>query len=106
MSKKKIKINFSDFWVGYNKTDNYFYNLLTAENIRKEFLKKHPQFNYCRVFSERRKNGVCRSKFWLVNEKNQKLFNKWMTRNYPWIEVKKYPSPFPWTLPSVAFIVG
>lgn len=88
---------------------DYFYNLLTAENIRKEFLKKHPQFNYCRVFSERRKNGVCRSKFWLVNEKNQKLFNKWMTRNYPWIEVKKIPS---WSSrylggeASVAFIVG
>ena len=24
--KKNIKIDFSDFWGGYNKTDNYFYN--------------------------------------------------------------------------------
>lgn len=31
MSKKKIKINFSDFWGGFNKTDNYFYNLLKDE---------------------------------------------------------------------------
>jgi len=29
--KKKIKIDFSDFWSGYNKTDNYFYNLLIQE---------------------------------------------------------------------------
>ena len=28
---KHIKINFSDFWVGFNKTDNYFYNLLKDE---------------------------------------------------------------------------
>ena len=28
MEKKKIKINFSDFWGGFNRTDNYFYNLL------------------------------------------------------------------------------
>ena len=29
--KKKIKIDFSDFWGGYNKTDNYFYNLLKED---------------------------------------------------------------------------
>jgi len=29
--KKKIKIDFSDFWGGFNKTDNYFYNLLKEE---------------------------------------------------------------------------
>jgi len=29
--KKKIKIEFSDFWGGFNKTDNYFYNLLKEE---------------------------------------------------------------------------
>jgi alpha(1,3/1,4) fucosyltransferase len=28
---KKIKINFSDFWGGFNKTDNYFYNLLSED---------------------------------------------------------------------------
>jgi len=29
--KKKIKIDFIDFWCGYDKTDNYFYNLLKEE---------------------------------------------------------------------------
>jgi hypothetical protein len=29
--KKKIKINFSDFWGGFNPSDNYFYNLLKEE---------------------------------------------------------------------------
>ena len=26
--KKKIKIDFSDFWGGFDKTNNYFYNIL------------------------------------------------------------------------------
>jgi hypothetical protein len=29
--KKNIKINFTDFWGGFDKTDNYFYNLLKEE---------------------------------------------------------------------------
>jgi len=29
--KKKIKIDFSDFWGGFDKTNNYFYNLLKEE---------------------------------------------------------------------------
>jgi hypothetical protein len=28
---KKIKINFTDFWPGFDKTNNYFYNLLKEE---------------------------------------------------------------------------
>ena len=28
MILKTIKINFTDFWGGFDKTDNYFYNLL------------------------------------------------------------------------------
>jgi hypothetical protein len=29
--RKKIKINFSDFWQGFNTTNNYFYNLIIQE---------------------------------------------------------------------------
>ena len=29
--KRKIKIDFVDFWPGFIKTDNYFYNLLKEE---------------------------------------------------------------------------
>ena len=29
--KKRIKINFTDFWGGFDKTNNYFYNLLKEE---------------------------------------------------------------------------
>lgn len=81
----------------------YFYNLREVENIRKEFLNKHPQFSYGRVYSERRKNGVCRSKFWLVNKNNVTLFKQWMTKNYPWYEVKESTSY--WGKPGVAFFV-
>ena len=28
---KKIKINFTDWWSGFDKTNNYFYNLLKDE---------------------------------------------------------------------------
>jgi alpha(1,3/1,4) fucosyltransferase len=28
---RKIKINFTDFWPGFNPVDNYFFNLLKAD---------------------------------------------------------------------------
>ena len=29
--KKRIKVDFVDFWPGFSKTDNYFYELLKEE---------------------------------------------------------------------------
>ena len=31
MIKRKIKIDFTDFWGGFEKTNNYFYNLLSKD---------------------------------------------------------------------------
>ena len=31
LQKKKLKIEFVDFWPGFTKADNYFYNLLAME---------------------------------------------------------------------------
>ena len=61
MEKKKIKINFSDFWGGFNRTENYFYNLL-KEKFDVEisnspdylffslFVNQHQQLNCKKIF--------------------------------------------------------
>jgi hypothetical protein len=66
----------------------YYFNLEEAKKIRKSFLKDNPTFTYGRVFSERRKGGSCRSKFWLVNQTNQTLFISWLNKNYPQVQIK------------------
>jgi hypothetical protein len=66
----------------------YYFNLEEAKKIRKAFLKDNPTFTYGRVFSERRKGGSCRSKFWLVNQTNQTLFISWLNKNYPHVQIK------------------
>jgi len=55
--KKKIKINFSDFWGGYNKTDNYFYNLL-VEEFDVEISDK-PDYLFFSVFGNQHQNYNC-----------------------------------------------
>ena len=58
---KKIKINFTDFWGGFDKTDNYFYNLLKEEfdveiSNNPDYLffslfgNQHQQFNCKKIF--------------------------------------------------------
>lgn len=76
----------------------YYFNLEEAKKIRKAFLKDNPTFTYGRVFSERRKGGSCRSKFWLVNQTNQTLFISWLNKNYSHIPIKimkRNPQGFP-----------
>jgi hypothetical protein len=46
--KKTIKINFVDFWPGFNNTDNYFFNLLKQE-FEVEISNK-PDFLFYSVF--------------------------------------------------------
>jgi len=55
--KKKIKIDFSDFWGGYNKTDNYFYNLL-VEEFDVEISDK-PDYLFFSVFGNQHQNYNC-----------------------------------------------
>jgi hypothetical protein len=46
--KKKIKINFCDWWPGFNPIDNYFYNLLKEEfDIE---ISNNPDFLFFSVF--------------------------------------------------------
>jgi len=45
---KKIKINFTDFWGGFNKTDNYFYNLLKDEYDIE--ISDNPDFLFYSIF--------------------------------------------------------
>jgi hypothetical protein len=60
--KKKIKINFSDFWGGYDKTNNYFYNLLKDEfDIE---ISNNPDFLFFSVFGNQHQNHRCKKIFY------------------------------------------
>lgn len=60
--KKKIKINFSDFWGGYNKTDNYFYNLLKDEFEIE--ISDRPDFLFYSIFGNNHQNYSCKKIFY------------------------------------------
>jgi hypothetical protein len=60
--KKKIKIDFSDFWGGYNKTDNYFYNLLKEEfDIE---ISNQPEYLFFSIFGNSHQNYKCTKIFY------------------------------------------
>jgi hypothetical protein len=55
--KKKIKIDFSDFWGGFDKTDNYFYNLL-KEEFEIE-ISSQPDYLFFSIFGNSHQNYKC-----------------------------------------------
>jgi hypothetical protein len=62
IKKKKIKIDFSDFWGGFNKTDNYFYNLLKDEFDVE--ISNTPDFLFFSIFGNRHLNYKCKKIFY------------------------------------------
>ena len=60
--KSKIKIDFSDFWGGFNKTDNYFYNLLKEEfDIE---ISNNPDYLFFSVFGSQHQSYRCTKIFY------------------------------------------
>jgi hypothetical protein len=57
MMKKKIKIDFSDFWPGFDKTNNYFYNLLNEEFD--VIISNNPDYLFFSVFGNSHLNYKC-----------------------------------------------
>lgn len=57
MILKTIKINFTDFWGGFDKTDNYFYNLL-KQNFNIE-ISDNPDFLFYSVFGSSHLSYKC-----------------------------------------------
>lgn len=55
--KKKIKIDFSDFWGGFDKTNNYFYNLLKDEFEIE--ISSNPDYLFFSIFGNNHKNYNC-----------------------------------------------
>jgi hypothetical protein len=54
---KKIKINFTDFWGGFDKTNNYFYNLLKDEfDIE---ISNNPDYLFFSVFGNTHQQFKC-----------------------------------------------
>jgi len=60
--KKKIKIDFSDFWGGFNKTDNYFYNLLKEEFDVE--ISNNPDYLFFSVFGKNHQSYRCNKIFY------------------------------------------
>jgi len=60
--KQKIKIDFCDFWGGFNKTDNYFYNLLKEEFDVE--ISNNPDYLFFSVFGNNHRNYNCTKVFY------------------------------------------
>jgi hypothetical protein len=55
--KRKIKIDFSDFWGGFDKINNYFYNLLKEEfDIE---ISSNPDYLFFSIFGNSHQNYKC-----------------------------------------------
>lgn len=55
--KPKIKIDFSDFWGGFDKTNNYFYNLLKDDFD--VIITNNPDYLFFSVFGNNHQNYNC-----------------------------------------------
>ena len=60
--KKKIKIEFTDWWLGFDKTDNYFYNLL-KEEFEVE-ISNNPDVLFFSVFGNQHQSYQCKKVFY------------------------------------------
>ena len=60
--KKKIKIDFSDFWGGFDKTNNYFFNLLKEEFDVE--ISNNPDYLFFSVFGNQHQNYKCTKIFY------------------------------------------
>jgi len=69
----KIKINFVDFWGGFDKKSNYFYNLL-SEDFEIE-ISENPDYLFYSVFGEENKNYKSCKKIFFSGENIGPDFN-------------------------------
>jgi hypothetical protein len=60
--RKKIKIDFSDFWFGFSETDNYFYNLLIQEFDVE--ISINPEFLFFSIFGNNHQLYKCKKIFY------------------------------------------
>ena len=60
--KRKIKIEFSDWWPGFDKTNNYFYNLLKEEFDVE--ISNNPDYLFFSVFGNQHQNYRCTKIFY------------------------------------------
>lgn len=60
--KTKIKIDFSDFWGGFDKTNNYFYNLLKDEFD--VVITENPDYLFFSIFGNKHLNYKCKKIFY------------------------------------------
>lgn len=59
---KKIKIDFTDWWSGFDKTDNYFYNLLKEEFDVE--ISNNPDYLFFSLFGQNHRRYNCKKIFY------------------------------------------
>lgn len=59
---KKIKIDFTDWWSGFDKTDNYFYNLLKEEFDVE--ISNNPDYLFFSLFGQNHQKYNCKKIFY------------------------------------------
>lgn len=60
--RNKIKIDFSDFWGGFDKTNNYFYNLLKEEFD--VIISDNPDYLFFSIFGNKHLQYKCKKIFY------------------------------------------
>jgi hypothetical protein len=60
--KKKIKIDFTDWWGGFDKTNNYFYNLLKEEFDVE--ISNNPDYLFFSLFGQNHQRYNCKKIFY------------------------------------------
>ena len=60
--KRKIKIDFSDWWGGFDKTNNYFYNLLKEEFDVE--ISSNPDYLFFSLFGQNHQRYNCKKIFY------------------------------------------
>jgi len=64
--------------------ETYNKNKAEAQVLRKLIKINIPNFNYRRVYTEKRKNGVCRTKFWRMDDYSIDKLVDYLTQNVPY----------------------
>lgn len=84
----KIKLNFSDFWGGFNKTDNWFYDLISEDHQVE--ISDDPDFLIYSVFGNHHKRYNC-SKIFFSGENIGPNFNDCdYSMCFDWIDDKRH----------------
>jgi hypothetical protein len=85
---KDLKLNFSDFWSGFNKTDNWFYNFLKPHyNIE---ISDNPDFLIYSVFGREHLKYDCKKIFFSGENIGPDYNDCHYSLTFDWLDIDKH----------------